>query len=204
MVLGLMNRSWHRMPDWRSDLALFESDVGRDSLYREGHHNLAQVHAEAGDFEKAKDSLERLRAVGEKFAGHTSSFQDEAAIDLYCRINLILGHARDSLRYFEDLRGDSPAISEFTRLSMCGALSLHAVGRSERAIEILRAVHGLEDSPWRHQAAVEIAGIYAEQGRTDEALRWLDKVQAGGLRNRALFLRIADLRRAIRRERQAR
>ncbi len=204
VVLGLANRNWQRMPDWRSDLALFESDVGRDSLYREGHHNLAQVHAEAGDFEKAKDSLERLRAVGERFAGHTSSFQDEAAIDLYCRINLILGEARDSLRYFEDLRGDSPAISGYPRLSVCGALSLHAVGHRERAIEILRAVHGLEDSPLRHQAAVEIAAIYAEQGQADEALRWLDEVQAGDLRDRALFLRIADLRRAIRSERHNR
>ncbi len=197
LILGLAQRSWQRIPDWRSDLALFSSDVGRDPLYREGYHELAKAHIEAGDMPSAKQSLEALSQLNARFVGHASFLRAEDAIDLECQVNLSLGKAQDSMRYFESLRADSPQLQSVPSTSLCGARSLRAVGRVRQAEQVLRGLYERAPAPYPADAAVDLADIYLAQGRLSDARRWVDRVEASELRDPKQQARLGQLREDI-------
>jgi tetratricopeptide (TPR) repeat protein len=200
LVLGLADRTWRRMPDWRSDKALFTSDVSRDPLYREGYFELAMAKFGEGDLKGAKASLEELSELVPAFATRTSYHKPVEAFGLYCHINLELGRAQDSLPSLSMLTPDSPAIASHPRVSLCSARTLHAVGESERAISILRAIEELEGSPLRAESALLLARVFADQERFEEALKRLDEIRTDDIRSPHLFFEMSQLRGRIRRE----
>ncbi len=195
LVVGYGERSWNRIPDWRSDLDLFTSDVQRDPLYREGHFEAAKAHIVAGDLESAKASLETLRGLGKRFQGHTSFLRREDVVDLYCQVNLQHGTARDSIPHFDSLRKDSPEIQGLPGTSLCGARTLAAVGRHPQAEEVFEAIHSLAVAPFSAEAAAELALMAAGRGEQEAARSWLDGLEVRELRDRDLRRRVEALRR---------
>jgi hypothetical protein len=176
-IAGLGQRSWHRMPDWRSQQSLFQSDVERDPLYREGYHELAKAYIDTGDYPSAKATLTRLTQMGPDFAGHHSYLRAEEAVEMYCRLSLALGEPEDSLPFFIDLTADSPRVRALPQLALCGALILHASGESERALTVLAAIYEYDRPPLRSIASLEIARIHVERGHTKEAGVWASRVR---------------------------
>jgi hypothetical protein len=197
LVLGLAQRSWHRMPDWRSDEALFSSDVSRDPLYREGYHELAKAYVRAGDLARAREYLVALSEIGPRFSGYTSYLLISEAIRLYCGVNLHLGKARDSLRYFADLEPGSPQIAASPTLSYCGALSFMATGEDQRGREILEVLFDVADPGLRANVATALARNHAERGRFSDARHWLGMVPPD-VRSREVMEQVYEIRRMLR------
>jgi hypothetical protein len=201
LIFGLAQRSWHRMPDWRSDLTLFASDVARDPLYREGYHELAKARISNRDLRGAKESLDTLSRLDADFAGYTSFLRAEDAIQLLCQVNLELGAAQDSMRYFDSLSGDSPQLASVPATSLCGARSLRVLGRADQATAVLVGIHERAPEPYPAQAAVELADMSLAAGRVDDARRWISRVDKAALQDPILQRRLDELRNKLAAER---
>lgn len=200
LVLGLAQRSWARIPDWRSDMVLFERDVGRDPLFREGYYSLAVTLVEEGRLEEARKRLEELRQIGPRFAGHWSFLRRLDAAVLLCRVNLGLGSGRETLELFRDqFRADSDDLARAPALFLCGAKTLEREGRVEEALGILLRLQGLTPDEPDPAVILAIARCYARLGRYGEARTWLDRLPSGASRDRALRFDVAEVRDMIRR-----
>jgi len=190
-------RSWQRIPDWRSNLALFSADVATSPLYREGHHELAKARVEAGDFDGAKQALDTLSDIGDSFRGNTSFLRIADAIELHCVVNLNLGRASDSMRYFERLSLEPADLQQLPTLSLCAARTLEQVGDPGRARRVYEALYALGPSPWRAETIVAIARIEFDADRVAEARRWLERVRREEIRNPEVLARYTVLRAEI-------
>jgi tetratricopeptide (TPR) repeat protein len=199
LVSGLAQRSWARIPDWRSDLVLFERDVSRDPLFREGYYVLAVALLEEGRLEEAKGRLEELQRTGSRFAGHRSFLRSMDAFALYCGVNLRLGEGRDTLRMFRDnLRADAPDLPAAPSLFRCGAKTLERAGRVEEALEIFLRLRSLEPGAPDPRLTVAVARCHARLARYAEARAWLDRLPSGASRDRRIRADAAEVRDMIR------
>ena len=199
VVLGLAQRSWARIPDWRSDLTLFERDVSRDPLFREGYYVLAVALLEEGRLEEAKRRLDELQRVGSRFAGHRSFLRPRDALVLLCRVNLRLGKGRHTLSlYGGKLRADSRDLPAAPTLFACGAKSLEQEGRVEEALEIFLRLRSLDPVAPDPRLTVAVARCHARLGRYVEARAWLDRLPSGASRDHQLRFDVAEVRDMIR------
>lgn len=144
LVLGLAERTSARIPDWRSDFALFESAVSADPLYREGYYVLAVRLSEQRRFQEARARLDELRVANGKFTGHYSFLRTVDVATLLCRINLEIDDPEDSLLVLRaELRPDSPTLLASPELMRCTIASLQKAGRGTEAREFQRALNAL-------------------------------------------------------------
>lgn len=199
LAFGLAQRSWHRMPDWRSNASLFASDVARDPLYREGYHELAKAQIVAGDLPAAKASLMTLSQLGDRFRGHTSFLRGEDAIRMLCQLNLQLGEAQDSMRFFATLGADSPQIESEPATSLCAGRTLRAVGRNDSAEAVLGALATRAPEPVASQAALELVDLLVEARRERDAATWISHVSSRALPHPAQRTRYQVLQRRLER-----
>ncbi len=176
VVVAWAQRSVTRLPDWRSERALFEADIAGDPLYREGYLQLARLDVREGNFRGAKEHLERLRALGPAFAGHTSFLDPTQVIAMYCGINLELGYPEDSLDYFDRLTAGNPLVESSPVVAHCGAMSLLEAGSWQRAVPVLEALYRQGGGYATDEVAVEIAFAYARAGRGEDARAWLARL----------------------------
>jgi len=141
LVLGLAQRTLVRLPDWQSDLVLFEREVDRHPLYREGYYVLATALAEEGRFAEAKQRIVELGLAEEAFAGHSSFLRRTDALVFVCGLNLELGEAAETVQLMAGKLGPgSGLVRTAPRLVACVAESLDRVGRGNEARELRRAL----------------------------------------------------------------
>jgi tetratricopeptide (TPR) repeat protein len=199
LVLGLAQRTWVRVPDWRSDIELFERDVRRDPLFREGYYVLAVAHVEEGRLKEAKRWLEALKDVGPRFSGLWSFLRATDASVLLCRVNLGLGQGGETLEAFKgQLRADSDQLPRMAELFVCGAYSLEQAGRPEEALEILVRLRDLNPTSPDPRLTLAIARCHARLGQRSEAQAWLDRLPSEASRDPQLRWSIAEVRGMIR------
>jgi tetratricopeptide (TPR) repeat protein len=200
VVLGLAERSHARIPDWRSDLALFGSDTARDPLYREGKYELAVALYEAGRSAEARAELEALLALGPAFAGHASYLRTSDVWEVYCIVNRSLGADADVVRFFDErFGGRTERADSLPGLFFCTAGALERVGRVAKALDIYTRLLQLGGERERVVFGVAIARCHAELGQYAEARRWLARSASPRLRDPAVAAEIRDVRRRIRR-----
>ena len=197
-AFGLGQRSWSRAPDWRSDRALFERDIARDPLYREGRFELAMLLYREGRHREAKRVLEPVLEPSEEMRAHASFLREADAFELDCHLSLALrtpGRAVQRFRQLEQ-RGSSAARSPAVRL--CAGHALERRGRHAEALELYRRLaESLSEPPPELQIA--LARILAAQGRTREAQEWLDAIDPAATRTPELDRAVRAVRRMIRR-----
>jgi len=199
LVFGLAQRTWIRIPDWRSDIALFERDVGRDPLFREAYYVLAVALSSEGRMEEARRRLMELEALGPKFKGSWSFLRGPDAFLLLCRINLNLGRSTETLRMFkEGLRADSGHLPQAPDLFSCGAYSLEQADRVEEALEIFVRLRDLNSTSPDPSLTLAIARCHARLGHRSEAQIWLDRLPSQAARDPQLRWDIGEVRGMIR------
>jgi hypothetical protein len=179
-LLGLASRSFVRIPDWRSDIALFGADVQRDPLYREGYSVLASALVDQERYAEAVDRLTELDALGDRFTGYSSFLRGADAFLLLCNLHLKLEQSEEALAMFDgQLRADSPELPKVPQSFLCGALALEQAGRSSQAMPILRAVQAQSPSDSPPQLLVALARCAARSGLDSEARVWLNRLPMG-------------------------
>ncbi len=199
-VLVLAERAWARTPDWRSNLELFERDVSRDPLYREGMYQLGAALFEAGRAPEAKRHLEALLAIGPRFAGHWSYLRMPDSYELYCWINRAAGRAEDTVGLLDGRFGGRLVSAEaMPGFSFCVGLALEASDRFEEAIDLYTRLIPVGDPRARALFTVGIARCHATLGRLAQAKEWLTQVDSTGVRDPTLDSEIRTVRRLIRR-----
>jgi hypothetical protein len=141
LVAGLAQRSWDRIPDWRSDQVLFSRDLERDPSFREGYYVLAVSSTEDGELEEAKKHLDTLLQVNASFGARHSFLRLPDVLLLWCRINLKLGFSDETLKVMgSNITPDSSLLHSAPDLLLCGARSLNSSGRSSEARAVYRAL----------------------------------------------------------------
>jgi hypothetical protein len=141
LVLALAERTWARLPDWRSDFTLFTKAVAEDPLYREGYYVLAVSLAEQRHFTRARQRLNQLRIANGQF-GERYSFVREADVALLlCMVNLEIDDPEDSLLVLQqELRPGSTMFTSAPDLARCAIESLERAGRTAEARELRRSI----------------------------------------------------------------
>jgi len=199
LVLGLAQRTWARVPDWQSDVELFERDVSRDPLFREGYYVLAVAHVEEGDLEQAKRQLEALKDVGPRFSGLWSFLRTTDAAILLCRVNLGLGQGGETVEAFKgQLRANSDQLPRIPELFVCGASSLEQAGRPEEALEVFVRLRNLNPTSPDPRLTLAVARCHARLGQLGEAQAWLDQLPSEASRDPELRFGIGEVRGMIR------
>lgn len=178
LVGFLAQRTWHRLPDWRSDETLFTRDVARDPLYREGYHELAKAYVQAGDLAAARRTLDDLLALGPRFAGHASFLREGDVAVMHCHLNLSLRTFSANERYAAPLRADPARAADAPLLGFCAAVSLQGLGEERAALAALDALHAVDHPLLRAQVPLEAASIHATHGRVEPTRAWLARIPA--------------------------
>lgn len=200
LVAVLAQRTWSRIPDWQSRLTLFERDVARDPLYREGKYQLAAALLEAGRAAEAKQQLEALFAETSQFEGWSSYLRPMDAYELYCVVNQVLGRPEDTVRFFDEKLGSNTRLTHsMPGFLFCNGHALEAVGRVEEALEIYSNLARLEPASPHPAFIVSIARCYAKLGRRAEAREWLAKIARERVQDRTIEAEIIRVRRMLRR-----
>lgn len=120
-VAGLAQRTWERMPAWRSTRALFERDVARNPEYREGRYHLAVIAYQAGDWRTAEELVTPLVRPEEASAA-TAGFLDEgSAATLFCMTQLARGLPTEALVFTDDLARRRPSLADRPGARFCRA-----------------------------------------------------------------------------------
>lgn len=203
-AFGLAQRSWSRAPDWRSDRTLFERDVARDPLYREGRFELAMLLYHGGDHRGAKRVLEPVLEPSEEMRAHASFLRMADALELDCQLSIELrtpGRALERLRKLEQ-RG-SPAIRG-PGVQLCAGRALELSGRHAEALELYRTLAESLSGPPVPQLQIALARTLATLGRPREALEWLDAIDPDAIRTPGLDRAVRAVRRMIHRSGGAR
>ena len=203
-VVALAQRSWARIPDWRSDLSLFERDAARDPLYREGMYELAIALFEAGRGDEAKRQLEVLLDLDSEFTGRSSYLRKVDVFELYCHVNRELRSDPDTLRLFDERLGGRIHPNSMPGFLFCTAHALEGAGRAEEALEIYTQLMPQGGQRGQLIFSVAIARCHARLGRYAEARRWLARAESTRVGDPAVDEEIQNVRRLIRRGTRAR
>jgi len=198
-AFGLAQRSWSRAPDWRSDRVLFERDVARDPLYREGRFELAMLLFHEGDYRTARDILEPVLEPSEEMRARASFLRTADALELDCHLSLQL---RTPGRTLERLRRLEQAGSTFARspgVRLCAGHALERSGRHAEALELYGALADSLSGPLPPQLQIALARTLVALGRPREARQWLDSVDPAAAATPELDRALRAVRRTIRR-----
>jgi tetratricopeptide (TPR) repeat protein len=187
-MVGLLGeRSASRIPEWQSNLVLFDADTRRDPLFREGYYILATTLADQGRFEEAYERLGQLRATAPRFAGLSSFLRTNDAFLLQCRVDRALGRGAETLALFGDeLRGDSSSLAGAPALFVCGARALVDAERFEEALAIAKRVRDLAAPQIDPVAALVAIRAQIGLGRIQDAEQALAAIPKASLRGAAI------------------
>jgi tetratricopeptide (TPR) repeat protein len=198
-AFGLAQRSWSRAPDWRSNRILFERDVARDPLYREGRFELAMLLYREGDYREAKDVLEPVLEPSEEMRAHASFLRSADALELDCHLSLQLRTPGQALERLRQLERTGSAAARSRGVQLCAGHALERSGRHAEALERYRALLESLSGPPPAELRIALARTLAAQGRLREAQEWLDSVDPAAVATPELDRAMRGVRRTIRR-----
>jgi tetratricopeptide (TPR) repeat protein len=196
LALAFAQRTWARVPDWRSTEALFRADLARDPEFREGRFHLANTLVGARRFAEADAELRRLREPAKtEHSGYVNAIGVE---QLACAVDLGLARPAQAVARFEELERAAPATAADPGLRTCAAQALEAQGRTADAAALYeRVVASLAGEP---PAAVSLAlaRTQAKLGRRDEARKWLARAEQSGPRDSAFDFQLRQVEKLLR------
>jgi thioredoxin-like negative regulator of GroEL len=197
-AFGLAQRSWSRAPDWRSDRSLFERDVARDPLYREGRFELAMWLHQEGRHREAKRVLEPVLEPSEEMRAHASFLRQADAFELDCHLSLVLRTPMGAVERYRRLQRRGSAVAGSPGVRLCAGYALERIGSQAEALELYRRLaKSFPEPPPALQVA--LARTLAAQGRTREAQEWLEAIDPDATRTPEMDRAVRAVRRMIRR-----
>jgi tetratricopeptide (TPR) repeat protein len=199
LVLGLAQRTWVRIPDWRSTRTLFERDVGRAPSFREGRFHLAMTLFEEGEYAQAKRELRALRETMTADAETRSNVAAVGVYELQCSTELALRRYQSALALVKEVGGSDPKAARSPSLRACRAQALESLGRHRDALATYLEL--VEDLPGDPPAAISmaLARIYARLGRKPEGRPWIERARRDGPREGHFDFELRRIERLYRR-----
>jgi tetratricopeptide (TPR) repeat protein len=177
LLAFLAQRTSARIPEWESNLALFQNEIARDPAYREGYFLVAVELFQRGRFAEADRHLRPLLADGPEFAGTASYANPLSVHELACSIHLSLRRYDDVLALAGKLQRTRPPVLRAPPIRTCVGQAHDALGHTRRAVDLFRGVAeelGHETPP---RLYLMIARGYSRLGESDEARAWLRRAR---------------------------
>jgi hypothetical protein len=177
LVLGLAQRTWIRMPDWRSTRTLFERDVARDPTFREGRFQLARALFEEQQYADASRELRALRKAMVPGAATRGNVAIAGVYELECSTELALRRYDAAASLVSEVGRSDPKAARSPSLRNCHARALESLGHFRDALAIYLDV--AESLPGDPPAALSLAlaRTYARLGRKAEGRPWIERAR---------------------------
>ncbi len=199
LVLVLAQRTWVRLPDWRSTEILFERDLARDPDFREGRYHLAKTYFLSQRYPQAAEHLARLTAAVTPGSPARASYVNEVGLhELSCNNALASGRPQDAVRRVTRLRTEAPAIADLPGIQSCLGMALEQQGRQQEALTTYLALLAQLEGEPPPGFSLSLARVYARLGRADEAREWLERARATGPREPAFDAQLRAVERMLR------
>jgi len=196
-LLFLGQRTAARLPDWRSNLGLFESEIQRDAAYREAYFLVAHDHFTHGRLADAASALAPLLRDDPVFDG-TASYQNPLSVaELACSLAVVQRRYEDVFVLEAQLQRRNPAVLRAPSLRTCIGQASNARGDTRRAVELFRGVAAELGPATPPALPVMIARAHLRLREFDEARVWLERARAAARGDAALQRTIRDLEREL-------
>jgi tetratricopeptide (TPR) repeat protein len=189
----LAQRTSARIPEWESNLALFQREIARDPAYREGYFLVAVEHFQRGRLAEAERHLRTLLAEGPEFAG-TASYSNPLSVhELACSTHLGLRHYEAVFALERKLRATHPAIARAPPIRTCVGQAHNALGHTRQAVDLFRGVAGELGPETPPPLYLMIARGYLRLGEAAEARKWLARGRAAAVGDASLQRKLSQL-----------
>jgi tetratricopeptide (TPR) repeat protein len=178
LLLFLGQRTSARIPEWESDLTLFQHEIAREPAYREGYFLVAGELFERGRFAEAAHHLRTLLTAGPEFDEKASYSNPLLVHELACSTDLELRRYDAILALERGLQRTHSGIARAPTVRACFGQAHSALGHTSQALELFRGVEralGAETPP---RLYVMIARAHLRLGEAAEAQAWLRRAQA--------------------------
>jgi TolB-like protein len=203
---------WSAYEGWQIEAAIRELRYAQQLNPNVGHDELGSLYQHAGledlsarelqralDIDPTSESVKRLivgmsgivRKYDEEFAASQKFFGENKPGGLYL---MSKGRLDDAKKAIEELSAKEPD-NQFLPQAKALLFALKGDFRSAEAeIPSILSKHPIKGPPYHH-ATYDIACIYALEGKSDEAVKWLKETAAKGFPCYPLFERDAYLNR---------
>jgi len=196
-VAFLAQRTAHRIPDWESNLDLFQQEIARDPAYREAYFLVAVDLANRGRTAEAETRLRPLLTADPRFDG-TAGYSNLLSVnELACSLAFTLRHYDDVLDLEQRLRREHPAVLKAAPLRTCIGQANNALGNTQRAVELFTGVANELGSTTPPLLYVMIARAYFRLGDTDSSQSWLERARAAAGSDPFLLQKIRKIERQL-------
>jgi tetratricopeptide (TPR) repeat protein len=169
LIAFLAQRTSARIPEWESDLTLFQHEIAREPAYREGYFLVAAELFARGRFAEASLHLHTLLSEGPEFEG-TASYSNPLSVhELACSTDLALGRYDAVLALEPELQRTHPTVARAASVRARIGQAHSALGHTRQALDLYRGVAealGAETPP---KLYVMIARSHLHLGEVDEA-----------------------------------
>jgi len=193
----LAERTLARLPDWESNLGLFEREIAHDPAYREGWFLVAVEQYQRGHLREADRALATLLAGGPAFDGTASYWNPLSVSELSCTLQLALREYDEILEFERALERSHPAVLRAAPLKTCIGQAHIALGHTATALEIFEGVErelGPDAPPGLY---LKIARAHLLLGRTEAARAWTARARAGAGPDPALRAQILQFEKSL-------
>jgi len=184
--LALGERTWVREVDWRSTAALFEPDVARDPVFREGRYELAQQYYNTGRVADAERMLAPLIHPDTAMQTTHGYLPARSAFLLHCLVQIAQRRPQAALLFERELEAGRSELAADPALRFCFALARERLGDPAAAFEIYTSLLASEPPQGDPHLRIALARTALALGRFDEARRWIASLDRGSLRDPAL------------------
>ena len=199
LVLGLAQRTWVRMPDWRSTRTLFERDVGRDPAFREGRFHLAMALYKEQEYARAGRELRALRMAMAPGAATWGNVAAAGVYELQCSTELALRRYDTAVSLVGEVGRSDRRAARSPSLRTCHAKALESLGRYGDALAIyLSVVEGLPGDP-PAALSLALARTYARLDRKPEGRPWIERARRDAPREPRFDFELRRIERLYRR-----
>jgi tetratricopeptide (TPR) repeat protein len=193
LLAFLAQRTSARIPEWESNLGLFQHEIARDPAYREGYFLVANELFDRGRFAEADVHLTRLLAEGPEFQGTVSYANPLSVNELVCSTHLALRRYDEILAQARTLRRSHPRVARAAPVRSCIGQAHDALGHTRQALDIYRSVAAELGSETPPPLYLMIARGHLRLGEAEEARAWLGRARKAAGPDAALRRKIHEL-----------
>ncbi len=180
MVGGLAQRNYARVPDWSSNLSLFDTDVKQDPYFREGRVYLALTLFQQWRYPEADEHLQKLIAYLEHYPGRTSYINASDVYQLACANDLAQGKRREAMVLIESLAATNPGLANDPNVRLCLGHAYEESGNHREAVRIFLSVAESLPGGADAETSIYLARNYLLMKDYIEARRWLTHARTSG------------------------
>jgi tetratricopeptide (TPR) repeat protein len=178
LILFLGQRTTARIPDWESNLGLFQHDIAADPAFREGYFLVARELFQRGRFNEADATLAPLLRDDPVFAGTAGYANPLSVAELACSLAFVQKRYESIVALEQTLARTQPSALRAAPVRACIGQGYNALGETRRALELFRGVADELGADAPPALPLMIARAHFRLDEFDAARQWLERARS--------------------------